>query len=279
MDSPVDLISSGPTIESKTTSQDAIKILQNFECQVDPNFNNMFSVLEKRAENPPAEKTVNFDLHQHQILADNKYAVENFIQILQDKFFSNPEDSEVKIENLGSSFTGLARQLGVDLCCDFFSQKQNFVCGGETTVLIPQSNLDNNCKGGRNQEIVLSFLISLVEFYMLKLKALEGFKEELNNLSDNTKNNLQAHLEIPNFVFFSLGTDGQDGPTDAAGAVIDRLDILACLENEENLQFAYQCQEENNSYVFFEKFNQRDCLVKSGLTGTNLMDVQGLLFL
>lgn len=239
----------------------------------------MFSVLEKRAENPPAEKTVNFDLHQHQILADNKYAVENFIQILQDKFFSNPEDSEVKIENLGSSFTGLARQLGVDLCCDFFSQKQNFVCGGETTVLIPQSNLDNNCKGGRNQEIVLSFLISLVEFYMLKLKALEGFKEELNNLSDNTKNNLQAHLEIPNFVFFSLGTDGQDGPTDAAGAVIDRLDILACLENEENLQFAYQCQEENNSYVFFEKFNQRDCLVKSGLTGTNLMDVQGLLFL
>ena len=102
--------------------------------------------------------------------------------------------------------------------------------GGETTVTLRGSGL-----GGRNQEFVLAAAI-----------ALEGF----------------APVTI-----FSAGTDGSDGPTDAAGAIADErtlrpgLDARAFLKN-------------NDSYHFFEKVNG---LIKTGPTGTNVMDVRILL--
>jgi hydroxypyruvate reductase len=101
--------------------------------------------------------------------------------------------------------------------------------GGETTVTVRGSG-----HGGRNQEFVLACAI-----------ALEG-----------------APVTI-----FSGGTDGSDGPTDAAGAIADSetvrkgVDARAFLDN-------------NDSYRFFERVNG---LVKTGPTGTNVMDVRVLL--
>jgi hydroxypyruvate reductase len=101
--------------------------------------------------------------------------------------------------------------------------------GGETTVTVRGNGL-----GGRNQEFVLAAAI-----------AIEGFGP---------------------VTIFSAGTDGIDGPTDAAGALADdktaaRSDARAFLEN-------------NDSYHFFEKLGG---LVKTGPTGTNVMDVRILL--
>jgi glycerate 2-kinase len=103
--------------------------------------------------------------------------------------------------------------------------------GGETTVTVHGKG-----KGGRNQEFVLAAAL-----------ALEG---------------CESH------VIFSGGTDGIDGPTDAAGAYVDSstlpraramgLDPRRYLAN-------------NDSYHFFEKV---DALIKTGPTGTNVMDVQ-----
>ena len=69
----------------------------------------------------------------------------------------------------------------------------------------------------------------------------------------------------------SAGTDGTDGPTDAAGAVVDGstipqagamgLDPVAYLDN-------------NDSYTFFQ---QTGNLVITGPTGTNVMDVEVIL--
>jgi hydroxypyruvate reductase len=82
---------------------------------------------------------------------------------------------------------------------------------------------------------------------------------------------LAAALDITGLkevVVFSGGTDGSDGPTDAAGAIADGgtiergrllgLDARAYLEN-------------NDSYRFFEKLGD---LVKTGPTGTNVADVR-----
>jgi glycerate 2-kinase len=101
--------------------------------------------------------------------------------------------------------------------------------GGETTVTIR-----GNGKGGRNQEFVLAAAIAL------------------ENAGDVT--------------VLSAGTDGTDGPTDAAGAIADaktasRLNAAAYLAN-------------NDSYHFFEKV---DGLLKTGPTGTNVMDIRVLL--
>jgi hydroxypyruvate reductase len=106
--------------------------------------------------------------------------------------------------------------------------------GGETTVTLQGAGL-----GGRNQEFVLAAAI-----------AIEGF----------------APVTI-----FSAGTDGSDGPTDAAGAIADSSTLARARARGLD---ARRFLAENDSYHFFEKL---EGLVKTGATGTNVMDVRVLL--
>jgi len=101
------------------------------------------------------------------------------------------------------------------------------ITGGETTVTLKGGGL-----GGRNQEFVLAAAIDVAG--------------------------------LANVVVFSAGTDGSDGPTDAAGAVADG-DTLR--RNPEARRFL----EENDSYHYFESLGD---LVITGPTNTNVMDVR-----
>lgn len=103
-----------------------------------------------------------------------------------------------------------------------------FLSGGETTVTLRGKGL-----GGRNQEFVLAAVIALADH--------------------------------PQVTIFSGGTDGIDGPTDAAGAIAD-----AATARDNAAKFLAN----NDSYHFFEKAGG---LVKTGPTGTNVMDVRILL--
>jgi hydroxypyruvate reductase len=104
------------------------------------------------------------------------------------------------------------------------------ITGGETTVTIKGGGL-----GGRNQEFVLAAALDI------------------------------AGLERT--VVFSAGTDGTDGPTDAAGAVADG-DTLR--RGPEALRYL----NDNDSYHYFESLGD---LVTTGPTGTNVMDVHIIL--
>jgi hydroxypyruvate reductase/glycerate 2-kinase len=109
--------------------------------------------------------------------------------------------------------------------------------GGETTVSLGP----NPGKGGRNQEFVLALLHKL-------------------------------GLDAGNRVWvLSAGTDGEDGPTDAAGASggIELLQAAARL----GLQPADYLRR-HDAYSFFE---QTGGLVHTGLTGTNVMDIRIIL--
>ena len=74
--------------------------------------------------------------------------------------------------------------------------------------------------------------------------------------------------------FLSAGTDGIDGPTNAAGAIVDQdlcnearvqgLDPLIYLQN-------------NDSNTFFNFYNGGKNLIITGHTGTNVMDIQIIL--
>jgi hydroxypyruvate reductase len=101
------------------------------------------------------------------------------------------------------------------------------VTGGETTVTIKGGGL-----GGRNQEFVLAAALDIAG--------------------------------LSNVVVFSAGTDGSDGPTDAAGAIADG-DTLG--RKPEALRYL----DENNSYRYFEALGD---LVITGPTNTNVMDVR-----
>jgi hydroxypyruvate reductase len=111
------------------------------------------------------------------------------------------------------------------------------LAGGETTV-----TLKGNGRGGRNQEMALAFAIAA-----------------------------QQHGLTGYWTFLSGGTDGRDGPTDAAGGIVDQdtikrmthlgLDPPAMLDN-------------NDSYTALKSSQD---LLDTGATGTNVADLQVLL--
>jgi glycerate 2-kinase len=111
------------------------------------------------------------------------------------------------------------------------------LAGGETTV-----TLKGNGRGGRNQEMALAFAIAA-----------------------------KQHGLTGHWTFLSGGTDGRDGPTDAAGGIVDQdtikrmiqagMDPLAMLDN-------------NDSYTALKSSHD---LLDTGATGTNVADLQVLL--
>jgi glycerate 2-kinase len=113
--------------------------------------------------------------------------------------------------------------------------KRCVLAAGETTVTVT-----GNGTGGRNQELALAML------------------PHLRDLGEDV-------------VAASVGTDGIDGPTDAAGAVVDSTSraraAAAGLAGEAYLA-------DNNSYAFFEAL---DDLIRTGPTGTNVGDLQIIL--
>jgi hydroxypyruvate reductase len=112
--------------------------------------------------------------------------------------------------------------------------------GGETTV-----TLSGHGKGGRNQEFVLAAYAALRKHYQ----------------PDTWP------------VLLSAGTDGSDGPTDAAGAIIDP--ALHAQVSALGLSPQYFL-DNNDSYHFFDKAGG---LLKTGATQTNVMDIMiGLLY-
>lgn len=116
------------------------------------------------------------------------------------------------------------------------------ISGGEPTVRLKGSG-----KGGRNQELSLRMAL-----------ALQKLKESRQWMSK-----FDVH-------FMSGGTDGIDGPTDAAGAIVssDCVD-QAVSENLNPETFL----ENNDTYTFFTRFDNGSHLIKTGHSGTNVMDV------
>lgn len=110
------------------------------------------------------------------------------------------------------------------------------LAGGETTV-----NLKGTGKGGRNQEFALAFALA-AEKYNLK-----------------------------NWTLLSGGTDGRDGPTDAAGGMVNA-DSLQSMKNAGINPEAHL----NNNDAYHALNNSNDLLM-TGATGTNVADLQILL--
>lgn len=103
---------------------------------------------------------------------------------------------------------------------------------GECTV-----SISGEGKGGRNQELALRMAKRL------------------------------DHLNIP-VAFLSAGTDGIDGPTDAAGAVVDENTVSEAQERELDIE---KYLSDNDSYHFFKQFGNH---IITGPTGNNVMDIQ-----
>ncbi len=139
-----------------------------------------------------------------------------------------------KTQILTTSLQGEAAEKGKELARHLLATNERPLClivGGETTVSLG----DSPGHGGRNQEVALA-----------AVKILAGQK---------------------NIMLITLATDGDDGPTDAAGAVVtgetlERAKILG-LDLDIHLH-------EHNAYPFFDALGD---LLKPGPTGTNVNDL------
>jgi glycerate-2-kinase len=128
--------------------------------------------------------------------------------------------------------SGEARRVGRDLVARLTaaSGRRALIQGGETTVTVTGKG-----SGGRNQEVVLG-----------AVRGLAG---------------------IPGSLVAALGTDGIDGPTDAAGAVACAGTLARAAEQGLDPDAALA---DNDAYPFFDALGD---LIRTGPTGTNVMDV------
>ncbi|MCH4207368.1 MAG: glycerate kinase [Solobacterium sp.] len=140
---------------------------------------------------------------------------------------------------LTSSLTCEAREAGRFLSAiakDHQTEEKSlaFICGGETVV-----HLSGTGKGGRNQELALS-----------AAEGLDGLK---------------------NTALLSVGSDGTDGPTDAAGGYVDQSTAELLRSQGVSIQDILR---ENDAWHALKKC---DGLIVTGPTGTNVNDLTVLL--
>ena len=165
---------------------------------------------------------------QNRIIGDNHLAALAALEQAKQEDFH----AEVLTNELQGEAREVGMRLAMQLRAEVSKRSQPFclIAGGETTVTIK-----GNGKGGRNQELALAAV------------------NELSGLKD--------------VVLITLATDGDDGPTDAAGAIVTG----ETSQRAESLGLrAAAYLSSNNAYSFFSALGD---LIKTGPTGTNVNDL------
>lgn len=234
MGDPLDFIASGPTVPDSTTFHDAVSVLRKYDLW---------------ARGPPSVTKVLLDGEKGLIPETPKASDEAFkrvhnVVVGNNRLVSQTACTEFKSAGLNtllltSMMEGEARHVGtvlssiareVSISDNPVHKPGAVVAGGETTVTVTGKG-----KGGRNQEVALAAA--------MKLGDLDGV------------------------AVASLTTDGVDGPTDAAGAIVDGKTLAKAkrmgLSPEKFLAA-------NDSYNFFSKISD---LIFTGPTGTNVNDI------
>ena len=131
------------------------------------------------------------------------------------------------------------------------------IFAGETTVHFPVPS-PPDARGGRNQEMALSFFLEII-------------KHQIEFFESPRK---------PGIGIICLGTDGQDGPTDATGAFCSTDDLMGISKADlQDLRAQVEAAlESKTSYNFWSTFNSSKNHVKLGKTGHNLMDIYCVLY-
>ena len=233
---PLDVIASGPTVDDSATAEDALAILHGVQSRnggaAIPE--SIWLELNRQSSNrlPVPAPSVTCD---NFIIGNNQTAVTAAID--------HARQLGYQVRSLGSNRQGLARDAGTELAELALAARREspgqpvcFIGGGEPVVHLATTTRPR--KGGRNQELALAALCRL------------------------------WNDPVDGIVILSGGTDGEDGPTDAAGAIcsssIRERARNNCLDPFDALEF-------NDSYTFFEAARG---LLKTGPTHTNVMDLQ-----
>jgi len=231
---PLDVIASGPTSPDETTFRDALDVMEKFNLR-EKIPDHVWRLLMKGSEGEVSETPKKGD----PVFARTENIIIGSNEIATDAAAARAIQSGFATTILSSEIQGEARSVAQWLAqkaLDIKKRKADgkkicLISGGETTVTVRGTGL-----GGRNTELALAFA------------------EEIAGLEGIT--------------LLSAGTDGTDGPTDAAGAIVDGQTIR--MANTKGLDPEFYLNH-NDSYTFFK--NNGELLI-TGSTGTNVMDIQ-----
>jgi glycerate-2-kinase len=228
-----DMIASGPTVAGETTAADALQVFRDLKLDSEKSIATIIQYLQSRAlENTDSKSARSPYSNAPIILGNNATAVDGAGAEAERLSYSHAMVSATRAE-------GAAEDVGGHLASMALKMRDNpgpdcLISGGEPTVsLVDESRRG---KGGRNQQLALAALISL------------GDCERICLLSG--------------------GTDGEDGPTDAAGALVTR-DIVQRARDVALNPNEYLAR--NDAYSYFQR---ADGLFITGPTQTNVCDLR-----
>lgn len=237
---PLEVIASGPTVPDPTTFADALEILDHYDLRPQTPPAILQRLEQGRAgllpETPKPGDPLFARVH-NQVVAGNLHAARAALQQAQTEGFHTlllTTHLQGEARQAGAFIASIARQIAAS--GEPVPRPACVLLGGETTVTVQGDGL-----GGRNQEVALG--------------AVEGLSG------------------LPNTLLICLATDGGDGPTDAAGAVVSGETLArarqAALPPADFLR-------RNDAYHFFDALGD---LLRTAPTRTNVNDLALLLML
>jgi glycerate 2-kinase len=233
---PLDVIASGPTVPDRSTFTDAWAVIKRYDI-LDQVPSNIYEHLQQgvRGEiaDTPKQGDEIFKRVTNCIVGNNSQAAQAALEAAQRIGYQGlllTTELQGEASRAGQTLGALVRQVKRARDANILAKPLCLVVGGETTVTITGEG-----KGGRNQELAL------------------GAVEELAGLDG--------------VALVTLATDGGDGPTDAAGAVVTG----KTFQRAEDIGLVpVDFLSRNDSYHFFEAL---DDLIKTGPTLTNVNDL------
>lgn len=235
-DDEIGMIGSGPSIAQEISATNAFKILKQYRLynRIPHSARQFLAVeMDKELKNKNYRTTKEIDRHSSFIIASASMMAAKAADIARDSGFDVTLNDTAVSQPVGEVKDQFLDQIRQHL--EDSVQSKAIISYGEPTVQVTGDGL-----GGRNQELALRMAV-----------ALKDIDHDL--------------------VFLSAGTDGIDGPTDAAGAVITNRTFQDALESDINPE---QYLANNDSYHFFKKVGGH---IKPGPTGNNLMDLHVVL--
>ena len=230
----LDAIASGPTVPDPTTYRQCLDLLAHYDL-LDKVPDSVHAHLQQGltggvAETPKSADPV-FRLGQTVVVANNRLALHAARETAERRGYGTLLLSST-VEGEARHIARMHAAIAQEICQSGqpIAPPACIISGGETTVTVRGDG-----KGGRSQEFALAAALHLAD--------------------------------LPHTVVLSGGTDGSDGPTDAAGALADG----RTLARAEALGLRAEAfLHRNDAYHFFEALGD---LLLTGPTGTNVMDM------
>jgi glycerate 2-kinase len=263
---PLDLIASGPTVPDTSNWKDAWALVhetnQNLATALPPRVQTMLQDgMNGKLEDSPSPGHPAFESAVTVLVGNNDLAVEAAAATAHQLGYQ-PVILGTRIEGEAKEVARIYVAMALYLQQQHHKQQQEdetarspyavasslpiaLIAGGETTVSLPSNSTG---KGGRNQELALSAALQM------------------------------KSLGLRNVVLASVGTDGTDGPTDAAGAVVDGTTVSS------SVAAAQSALVQHDAYTYLDGLDPGGSssggdtrptapLIRTGPTGTNVADI------